>query len=112
MNFASRDLKRNLSYDHEQMISAYAHEGLDRILKHNNVVIRARSLTLTFEQTEPTLDGYRLASGEELNWWACVSNEIPKDKCVLCSDGIFIWRVVGECSSEGYSISGIGYVKI
>lgn len=114
MSFTSKELMFAFKLEPQQLVIAYAYDGEERILIHRGKEVRAKSLTITFEQTEHNPGGrYRLASGEEINWWSNICDDVPTDKMVICSDGMYMWKVEGAWDSEeGYDITGMGYVKV
>ncbi|WP_434751375.1 hypothetical protein [Paenibacillus amylolyticus] len=54
----------------------------------------------------------RLATGKDINWWAEVSDEIPKDKYVICQDGIYIWKELREWDGEDFDVVDMRFEKI
>lgn len=54
----------------------------------------------------------RLATGEDINWWACVSDEIPREKFVICQDGVYIWKEIREWDGEDFDVVDMRFEKI
>ncbi|WP_136603817.1 hypothetical protein [Paenibacillus dokdonensis] len=97
----------------DDTITAYAYNGTERLIVHRGKILKVRDLTITFDLKQAKEHkGYRIASGEDINWWACVCNDMPKDKYVICSDGVYIWKEEREWDSEGFYICSMEYIKV
>ncbi|WDQ30453.1 hypothetical protein PTQ21_18620 [Paenibacillus marchantiae] len=98
---------------HNNSISAYAYGGSTRSIQQCKKTMVARELIITFDSGEAMLqEDVRLATGEDINWWAEVSDEIPKDKYVICQDGIYIWKEIREWDGEDFDVVDMRFEKI
>lgn len=95
-------------------ISAYAYyEPQKRSIVKSTGAFEGRSLVITFEESEALQqEDVKLATGEDINWWACVCDEIPKDKYVICQDGIYIWKEIREWDGEDFDVVDMRFEKI
>lgn len=84
----------------------YACEGQIKTKLHNGNWIKTKNLTLIFDQNgEFENEGYKLASSDEVLWYAGASGcEIPE--FIVCDDGVFNWI------EPGYDIVESGLFKI
>ena len=93
--------------------TAYAFEGSVKEIFHRGRWIKTKKLTITLDEQEAQQHkDYHLALGDEINWWACISDDLPKDKMIKCSDGIYIWKETWNWDRTGSDITSCGYIKI
>lgn len=60
--------------------------------EYKTKMIKSRTYTLVFDQAEAQRMGkYRLATGDDLNDWVAVSRDIPRDRVVVCEDGLYFF---------------------
>ncbi|WP_339838606.1 hypothetical protein [Paenibacillus sp. FSL R7-0272] len=98
---------------HNNSVSAYAYEGSTRSIQQLKKTLVARELIITFDNGEAMLqEDVRLATGEDINWWACVSDEIPREKFVICQDGVYIWKEIREWDGEDFEVVDMRFEKI
>lgn len=114
MNYNSLINQNCSTINSNKSILAYAYYGSTRSIQKGEKTIIARELIVTFDNEVALLqEEARLATGEDINWWACVSNEIPRDKFVICQDGVYIWKEIREWGGgEDFDVVDMKFVKI
>lgn len=95
--------QQKLTLTSENSIFAYAYyEDQKSLIQKSTGYFEGRSLIVTFDEKEAKLhEDFALATGDDINWWACLCDELPMDKYVVCSDGIYIWKEVREWDGNG-----------
>ncbi|MFD7523852.1 hypothetical protein [Paenibacillus chitinolyticus] len=75
--------------------------------------IKVRQLRISFDEINVNENlEYRLATGEELNWWACVTDNIHKYEIIECSDGLYKWEEISSFDDTEFSDYICRYEKI
>lgn len=97
---------QNITLNSDNSISAYVHyEPQKRSIQKSTGMFEGSSLIITFNESEVVQrEDVRLATGEDINWWACVSDEIPREKFVICQDGVYIWKEIREWDGEDFEV--------
>lgn len=95
-------------------ISAYVYyETQNDSIHMSSGTFEGRSFVITFDESDILQqEDVRLATGEEINWWACVCDEIPRDKFVICQDGAYIWKEIREWDGEDFDVVDLGFEKM
>jgi hypothetical protein len=98
--------------DPTNTLRAFAYEGAVIDIMSNGTMVKGSSLTLTFDEQEVT-DEHRLATGDELNWWACTNEDVPKEQLIECSDGLYMWLEIGTYDWDfGYDGFSAKFMKL
>lgn len=116
MNFNSLINQNNSVLNSNNTILAYACYGPIRSIQQDEYTIAARELIVNFDKDNEDAqlqEDVRLATSEDINWWACVSDEIPKDKYVICQDGVYIWKEIHEWNEdEDFDVVDMRFEKV
>lgn len=102
----NNETKLNMTLKLTTTTTAYAYDGPERLILHNEVWVTSKRLNITFDKKEALQHpNYRLANSDEVLWWAGASDcDIPE--IIECEDGLFKWI------EPGYDIVESGLFKL